>query len=281
LERIRKVKDAELKRLSCADSIISSRKEGINDALSRDDPEMLEQVFSHFRVDIYQVMESAATNKSLKCISWLTKQPKSWTEPIPNSLYSQYILHRIVLKSGNDSTVIDHVLKTFHSDTVYTLLLSRDEAGRRPIHYAAVLGFDEVVKKLLDALPNAFDIPGWRDNDGHSPLDLAIMKGNENVARIILEYPKWVKWQEPQYPNEVKTHDSGQLLLMACSLGRSVIVKILLNNDVDIFSVNDDGEVISRINFYRTPFILLLRMDIWTLLSSLCHLKQLLNILIL
>jgi ankyrin repeat protein len=267
LERIRKIKsaltDAELKRLPSTHSIILRRKEGINDALTKDDPEILEQVFSHFRVDMYQVMEAAAARKALKCISWLTELPKSWTDPIPNSLYSQSILHRIVSKSGNDPTVILHLLKAFHSDTAHILLLSRDEAGRRPMHYAAVLGYDEIVRILLDALPNAFDLPGWGDNDGHSPLDLAITKGNENVARIILEYPNWGNWQKAQYPNEMKPHDSGYLLLVACALGRTVIVKILLENGVDIFSVNNDGEVIAISNLSRIPCMLLLRMDSW------------------
>lgn len=248
LERIRKVKsnlaDAELKRCPLTHSIIISRKEGINDALTKDDPEMLKPLISDYRVDIYQVMENASRKKALQCISWLVEQPNSWTDPIPNSLYSQTVFHRIVSQSGNDPTVVQHLLNTFHSDIVHVLLLSQDEAGRRPMHYAAVLGYEEIVRIILEALPNAFDLPGWEDNDGHSPLDLAIMKGNENVARVILGYPDWRKWQELQnHSNDAKVHDSGQLLLMACSLGRSVIVKILLNNDVDVFSVNDDGEV--------------------------------------
>lgn len=248
MERIRKVKsnlaDIEFKRCPVTHSMMLSRKEGINDALAKDDPDMLKEVVFGHKVDLFQVMENAAKKKALKCISWLAEQQLSWSEPIPNSLYLQTVLHIIVSQSGNDPTVVQHVLMTFHSDIIHVLLLSQDEAGRRPLHYAAVLGFDEIVRIILNALPNAFDLPGWGDSDGHSPLDLAVMKGNENVAQIFLEYPNWKKWQELKHPNEIKSHDSGQLLVMACALGRSTIVNTLLSNDVDIFSANDHGEVI-------------------------------------
>jgi ankyrin repeat protein len=102
------------------------------------------------------------------------------------------------------------------------------------LHYAAFLGYHQVSSVLLDALPDIFQVDEWLDHDDHTPLHLAVMKGFDKIVDIFLRHPEWTKWDNTR---------SGKVFLIACSLGHTSIVKMLLEKKVDVSIVNEEGEV--------------------------------------
>lgn len=212
-----------------------SPKELLLESLIKDNEETLAFHLREYPTDLFKILDLAQSHKSLKCITWILAQPIAWSDPIPNSFSLHTILHRIVIKSGNDSIVLSHVLDLLPKDTLLKLMLAQDDAGRRPLHYAAVLGYDRVTGVLLKHLPSLFDLPGWIDSDGHTPLYLAILRGHDTVVEHFIASPAWRHW------NESGTKDG--FLLLCCALGHTKIAKKLLDQRVNVFVVNEEEEV--------------------------------------
>ncbi|CRG91472.1 Ankyrin repeat domain-containing protein 50 [Talaromyces islandicus] len=109
-----------------------------------------------------------------------------------------------------------------------------DEEGRRPLSWAAVKGFEAVVRLLLE---NGTDIES-KDNIGSTPLSLAAANGHEAVVKLLLEKGANI---------ESKNNISWTPLSLAAANGHNAVVKLLLEKGADIES---------RDHISRTPLSL-------------------------
>ncbi|CAG8559760.1 16394_t:CDS:10 [Funneliformis mosseae] len=77
----------------------------------------------------------------------------------------------------------------------YSKVSSTDAFGRRPLHYAAINGFEKITGLLLGfvirtgqfSLQQGFSDPSWFDNDGFTPLFYAIIRGHTKVVNCIIK----------------------------------------------------------------------------------------------
>ncbi|CAI2163526.1 15600_t:CDS:10 [Funneliformis geosporum] len=77
----------------------------------------------------------------------------------------------------------------------YSNVSSADAFGRRPLHYAAINGFEKITGLLLEfvirtgqfSLEQGFSDPSWFDNDGFTPLFYAIRRGHTKVVDCIIK----------------------------------------------------------------------------------------------
>lgn len=218
-----------------ARSLSMTPKERLKDALDRDDvTELSDIVSTNTHLDLFKLFDSAAQEKALRCLSWLLKQEEvDWTRPLPHSFYAQSLFHRLVSKSNDDSTVLNHCVSELGAGKAKELGLALDAVGRRPLHYAAFWGFPNMTRVLLSVSSDSLNEDGWADHDGHTPLYLAVMKGFDKVVSELVAMPGWKKWDG---------FGSASALIMACSFGHVSIVKLLLDKGVDVTAVNEEGE---------------------------------------
>lgn len=91
---------------------------------------------------------------------------------------------------GLMSWILEHI-----PQTEYSKVSLRDAFGRKPLHYAAVNGFENYTKILLEflvrteqfPLQQGFNDPSWFDNDGFTPLLYAVFCGHTTVVNCIIK----------------------------------------------------------------------------------------------
>ncbi|KAH6776081.1 hypothetical protein C2S52_013642 [Perilla frutescens var. hirtella] len=100
-----------------------------------------------------------------------------------------------------------------------SLIRSRDDEGRNPLHYAALSGHHRISHYLLSLYTgNA----SRRDKNGQFPIHLAAIEGHVDVVRLLLEYL-------PD-PEELLDRDGRNILHLAANHGRSNVVGFILKN---------------------------------------------------
>ena len=92
--------------------------------------------------------------------------------------------------------------------------------GRLALHTACYYGNAEAVKILLDHDKSIVNYQS--DNDGWTPLDDAVLKGNIQIVKILIEYGA-----DPRVPN----FKDETPIDMATKFGKGEIVKLLRDQD--------------------------------------------------
>lgn len=83
-------------------------------------------------------------------------------------------------------------LEEIAPDHLKTVLFGRDIFGRKPIHYAAIQGSQEIARTLLQSMRKHCTLDGcananWLDHDGFSPFFYAVLKGHAGVLQVLIE----------------------------------------------------------------------------------------------
>ena len=73
-----------------------------------------------------------------------------------------------------------------------------NESLRTPLHYAVEKGFAGVCRKLLDS--GDWPVKLTRDIDGNTPLTLALRRGNDEIASLIITYMYHSEWVNYVFP---------------------------------------------------------------------------------
>lgn len=96
-------------------------------------------------------------------------------------------------KVSEDVSLISWILEHI-PQTEYSKISFRDAFGRSPLHYAAINGFENCTKILLEFLIRTgqfplqgFNDPSWFDNDGFTPLLYAVLCGHTTVVNYIIK----------------------------------------------------------------------------------------------
>ncbi|MCO5577581.1 hypothetical protein L7F22_031412 [Adiantum nelumboides] len=95
-----------------------------------------------------------------------------------DQFYGNTVLH-LAARDG-DAGVVELLIKSGDAD-----ILAQNNDGRTPLHLAALLGHEAVLKKLLQH-EGATSALMLQDNYGDTPLHHAALSGNENIIRQLL-----------------------------------------------------------------------------------------------
>ena len=132
-------------------------------------------------------------------------------------------------KSG-DVTLLRTLLDQDHDQS---LLYSKDEQGKTPLHWAVGRGQLEVVKVLLDEYHVKIDVTNG--NDG-TPLHVAASQAQTKAARMLLDRGAMVN---------ARAKDGATPLHFACFKGRKQghveVARMLLQNGADVNAKMDNG----------------------------------------
>ncbi|KAK3184165.1 hypothetical protein Dsin_031451 [Dipteronia sinensis] len=110
------------------------------------------------------------------------------------------------------------MLKVIKERKAELILLSRDEEGNTPLHFAAYMGCIEEVLYLLEIKSDwAFE----RNSKGFYPLHLACENGHIKVIKELLR-----KWPDP---TELLCNEGQNILHVAAKSGKDNVVRCLLN----------------------------------------------------
>ncbi len=120
----------------------------------------------------------------------------------------------VAIESGNNEMLVE-LLK--RGASVYE---KHPVFGRLALHTACYYGNAEAVKILLDHNKNIVNYQS--DNDGWTPLDDAVLKGNIQIVKLLIEYGA-----DPRVPN----FKDETPIDMATKFGKGEIVKLLRDQD--------------------------------------------------
>ncbi|KAG0269146.1 Glycerophosphocholine phosphodiesterase [Actinomortierella ambigua] len=177
----------------------------------------------------------------------------------------------------DDPTLIEFILRelssTTYTDSVCTLKSTADISGRRPLHYAAMYGFPRIAMALLKDLQSSgefvdFSSPYWLDSDGFSPVIYAVTRGHAEVLDVLINQgrisdvdtitsvggtltpmPKVLPSTpmmvlNPLAGSEFNIHAAYTYtpLSIACRLGYTDVVKLLIHHRARLDTQDEDGE---------------------------------------
>ena len=132
-------------------------------------------------------------------------------------------LQRSVCPHLDWSNAFIQAVKTGHTEIVRAMLRTKpnvnlvDDAGRRPLHYAAEIGSGDIVKQIL----NAGSPVNVSDSQGATALHIAAEMGQSTATVVLLS--------EGANVNRPKLPQTGESPLhVACRKGRVEIVKFML-----------------------------------------------------
>ncbi|KAF9907194.1 Glycerophosphocholine phosphodiesterase, partial [Lobosporangium transversale] len=193
--------------------------------------------------------------------------------------------HKEISVVRDDPTTITFILQQLSScaqqNSLCTLKSTADIFGRRPLHYAAMHGFPNIARALLQDLKGSgefvdFSDPYWFDTDGFTPLIYAVSRGQAEVLKVLIEegdirdvdavtnvhldplflayvshpsipkiLPSTVKTVlNPFVGSEVNLHAvfTYTPLSIACRLGHVEVAKLLIHNGANLDAQDEDGE---------------------------------------
>ncbi|CAB4400624.1 unnamed protein product [Rhizophagus irregularis] len=156
------------------------------------------------------------------------------------------------------SWILEHIPQIENSKVSF-----RDAFGRSPLHYAAINGFENCTKILLEflirteqfPLQQGFNDPSWFDNDGFTPLLYAVLCGHTTVVNCIIKAGKIknvdaisnddsssVTTVSPALPHNISHSHTQTPLAIACKFGQTVTARLLLAYGADPDIQDEEGE---------------------------------------
>ncbi|MEO0223998.1 MAG: ankyrin repeat domain-containing protein, partial [candidate division WOR-3 bacterium] len=108
-----------------------------------------------------------------------------------------------------------------------------DEKGNSILHYAVMSGNEELVKFILEV--KIVDV-NEKNDEGKTPLDIAIEKGFENIANLIKSYGgiETIKFEEPKEETVENEKEKNFEVIMIEEIDESEIEKGCLNQEDEI-----------------------------------------------
>ncbi|KAG9245096.1 Glycerophosphoryl diester phosphodiesterase family-domain-containing protein [Calycina marina] len=129
-------------------------------------------------------------------------------------------------------------------------LVTKDNFGRLPLHYAAQFGFvvicQLVMKHMQDwgqfNVEHGIDAPEWQDIEGMAPLHLSVIGGHALTTKALLKGENWKGQNDQKIAMRREISKSSAVLAIATKANFTVIVKLLVNAGVDINWQDATGE---------------------------------------
>ncbi|KAJ3300308.1 Glycerophosphocholine phosphodiesterase [Borealophlyctis nickersoniae] len=120
---------------------------------------------------------------------------------LPDDINRRNVLHKLVLHVGamssgdkssacsrDDNSTFCHLLSEIPSGTAMLAVKAKDYVGRTPLHYASLYGLPNIARAMLRHVPKGFRNPEqWQDDDGHSPLFYAVIRGFDEVLEALID----------------------------------------------------------------------------------------------
>ncbi|CAO3590163.1 unnamed protein product [Absidia cylindrospora] len=138
------------------------------------------------------LLELATQRGSIKCLQFLIE---AGANPLQyHDINERNTLHKLSIHADNlDQVAIKGT--TALLDLSPGLATQTDFSGRRPLHYAAECKSPILARLLLEHaakygdydLDAGFADPQWQDREGHTPFFLAVLRGNPETVRTIIE----------------------------------------------------------------------------------------------
>ncbi|KAJ3049678.1 Glycerophosphocholine phosphodiesterase [Rhizophlyctis rosea] len=274
----------------------------VTSALMEDDPAALKAALEaerQFRpnnggVVTSQILYRAVVRHAQRCLPYLLANAPPLDIPLPDDVHKRNVLHKLIVKAGSPSTpasqtalgrfsdedgMVLGLLQLVPADVAERTITSKDLLRRTPLHYATLFGLTKVAEELLQFLPRgALDQHGWTDDDGHTPVFYAIVKGHADIVDLFLNsgwtgrnglgdepagatldqtaaFKKMdslgdltttfsaVSAETPR-PSAFRplSQQLGPPLALACTYGHVKIVQSLLEHGIDPNAPNSDGE---------------------------------------
>ncbi|RKF82953.1 Glycerophosphocholine phosphodiesterase GDE1 [Golovinomyces cichoracearum] len=175
--------------------------------------------------------------------------------PLSGPIFSKPIQSKQQILVNEYAILLDFVLENLMPHQRIALM-SKDSYGRTPLHYAAQLEFSiisEIVIKYLQkwnlsSLDDNIDAVDARDNEGLTPLDISVNGGHTSTTKTLLDYEKWLSVSGDITALETKSSKLGRLISAATKSNFTSIVKLLIENDVDINWQDGAGETALHIS---------------------------------
>lgn len=138
----------------------------------------------------------------------------------------------ILFRTGGGSEDAQKCFKLLFSGPYYKLDIEKvDKNGSMLLHKIGRRTSVSMVKTLVES--NA--LIDREDQDGYTPLAIAIYKGNEAVAKYLIQYGASVNIFNPRF---------GSILHLACANGSLDLVKLIIEAGADLEIV--DPYMVSR-----------------------------------
>jgi glycerophosphodiester phosphodiesterase len=124
-------------------------------------------------------------------------------------------------------------------------LIARDLDGRTPLHYTAFYGLYKGCELVAHYMrewnllrdPVRWDEAIWQDNEGLTPLHLAVMGSHKLTLKALLDAEK----QDP-FSSTIRTVVEESLLIVAVKEHSAEIAKLLIQADMDLNFQDSNGE---------------------------------------
>ncbi|KAI8368197.1 Glycerophosphoryl diester phosphodiesterase family-domain-containing protein [Radiomyces spectabilis] len=214
----------------------------------------------------YALLESATQHGALDCLQYLIE---SGVKPLEHrDINERNLLHKLaILADALDDKCFTAIKKLL--DLAPALAIQTDFAGRRPLHYAAESSHPQMARILLEhAMKHAqydnsgFMDPVWQDREGHTPLFLAILHGNPETLRTLVELghiedidrtiaaaflqPRFsesnILEESESIPEFARLSHHPAPVAMACKLGNLDLLNLLIDKGSSVDLADDDGE---------------------------------------
>lgn len=134
--------------------------------------------------------------------------------------------------------------------TQRSALLSKDTAGRTPLHFAAEYGVQVMCEVIVERLQrwNLFNLqygidgPEWQDAEGWSPLHLSVIGGHPLTTKALLDAENWKGATPANLSVRRNSSKSSAVLALATKANFIEVVRLLVQAGVDINYQDNQGE---------------------------------------
>ncbi|UKZ96458.1 uncharacterized protein TrAFT101_011247 [Trichoderma asperellum] len=170
----------------------------------------------------YTAFLSACKSFSFECVELLLKAGADFNFRNKEGDDAADILFRI----GGGSEEAQKCFKLLFSGPYYKLEIEKvDENGSMLLHKIGKRTSVSMVKTLVESKAPI----DREDQDGYTPLAIAINKGNEAVAKYLIEFGASVNIFDPRF---------GSILHLACANGSLDLVKLVIEAGADLETVD-------------------------------------------
>ncbi|KAI8147206.1 Glycerophosphoryl diester phosphodiesterase family-domain-containing protein [Fennellomyces sp. T-0311] len=253
-------------------------------AIEQDDAKQLDRLLNDVKPKSdadqtrYTLLELAAQRGSVQCLEHLIK---SGVSPLDHhDINDRNLLHKLCILRGegqpeqNASKILETLLRLLPE-----LPKQTDFAGRRPLHYACEFGQAETVRLLLNHAvehkyynARGFADPAWQDREGDTPLFLAVLHGNYQTLKALIDIGKisdidgviaaaskqqtngnGVATDSDLIPEFARLSHHPSAAAIACGQSNLELLNLLIDTGVKVDLADEDGETALHIAI-RTHF---------------------------